>query len=232
MKTRAQLQMFTVLVAFLVAVPRQAHAETTNAPSLQQLVTFCVPGARLQVDDAGKPRALVSAADGVLDLTGAAKENPAPRDNVIGYWYTPTMDFLSRQKVKIASPDQAVGAVQLLHAIWHGPDFVKQKIYHARPFDGGWVVEVDHDFAHYPGMIQEIHPYELLVDGAHKLTGFRERCYHYSGSARVYTNTVISVYEREVHVNGGRDYPEVLEKALREAWEKEKGLPDKAKGKQ
>jgi hypothetical protein len=224
--------MFTVLVAFLVGVPGQAHAETTNAPSLEQLVTFCVPGCRLQVDDAGKPKALVSADGGVLDLAGATKETPAPRDNVVGYWYAPTMDFLSRQKVEVARPDQAVGAVQLLHAIRYGPDFVKEKIYQARPFEGGWVVGIDHDFTHYPGRIQEMHPYELLVDGAHKLTELRQRCYHYSGSAKIYTNTVISVYEKEVHRNGGRDYPEVLEKALRDAWEKEKDLPDKAKGKQ
>ena len=108
------------------------------------------------------------------------------------------------------------------HAIWHGPDFVKHKIYHAHPFDDGWVVEVEHDFTHYPEMVRAVHPYELLADGAHKLTQLRQRCYPYSGSARVYTNTVISLYEREIRLNGGRNYPEVLYRALRDAWDKEK----------
>jgi hypothetical protein len=64
-------------------------------------------------------------------------------------------------------------------------------------------------------------PYELLVDGAHRVAQMRERCYSFRGSATIYTNTVISVYEREKKIQGGIYYPEVLENELRKVWEQE-----------
>ena len=111
--------------------------------------------------------------------------------------------------------------IQLWHAFWRGPVFVQQKLYEARPFPGGWVVHVDHNFTEYPGNIQYIKPYELLVNGNHRLTQLRERCYQYLGSEAVYTNTVVSVYEREKKIRGGINYPEVLEKELQKAWKRE-----------
>jgi len=116
---------------------------------------------------------------------------------------------------------EATEAIRLLHLIWRGPRFARQKLYQAREFDGGWVVEVDHDFTHYPGSVQAVMPYELLVDDAHRVAQMRERCYFFRGSARTYTNTVISVYEREKKIQGGIYYPEVLEEELRKVWEQE-----------
>jgi hypothetical protein len=176
----------------------------------------------LQLDDAKKPQAIVSGTGESLDLAQAARENPEPSNNVAGYWFSPSMNFLSRQNIKVTTPQQAVGTVRLLHAIWRGPDFVKEKIYNARPIDGGWLVDVDHDFTNYPGNVFVIHPYELLLDSGHNVVQFRERCYDYVGSARVYTNTIISVYEREVKVDGGRNYPEKLFEELRKSWTREK----------
>ena len=42
------------------------------------------------------------------------------------------------------------------------------------------------------------------------------------GNASVYSNTVVSVYEREMKLNRGLNYPEVLEKELSNACENEK----------
>jgi hypothetical protein len=81
---------------------------------------------------------------------------------------------------------------------------------------------VEHDFTNYPGRIQAIHPYELVQERGDSVVQVRQRCYAYPGGVRTYTNTIISVYEREIKRNGGRDYPETLEKELREAWKREK----------
>jgi hypothetical protein len=212
---------FTLVTAAILAVHSQLFAETTNDFSVERLVSLSIPSCRLQMDDLGKPHAIVSAAGEVLNLTTAAQETPAPTNSVIGYWFSSSMNFLSRQNIKVTTHEQAEATIQLLHAIWRSPDFVKQKIYHAHPIDVGWLVEVEHDFTNYPGNVRVIHPYELLVDGGHNVVQLRERCYSYPGSALVYTNTVISVYEREIKLDGGRNYPEELFKELRNAWARE-----------
>ena len=50
----------------------------------------------------------------------------------------------------------------------------------------------------------------------------RETCLENRGSPSVYSNTVVSVYEREMKLNRGLNYPEVLDKELSKAWENEK----------
>ena len=221
MKNRKPVASSIFVAAILPAVLGQVVAETTNKIELQSLVRLYLPGCQFRLDGAGKPEALIAPTGEVLDLTVAARENPEPKE-ALGYWYSPTMEFLSRQKTTAATPQDAAGVIKLLHALWRGPDFVKQKIYNARRFDGGWVVEVDHDFTHYPGKIQAIHPYEILLDADQCGVQIRERCYWYRGSASVYSNTVHSVYERELKLNRGLNYPEVLEKELSKAWENEK----------
>ncbi len=200
----------------------RSEAAVTNDFSVGHLAHVYVPQCVIATNHAGTPKALVSPSGEVLDLLAAARENPMPSNNVAGYWFSPTMDFLSRQKVQVASPGQAVAVVQLLHAIWRGPDFVREKIYRARRIDLGWLIEVEHDFTNYPGNVFSIPPYELLVDTRHTVLQMRQRCYDYPGSVKVYTNTVSSVYEREIKANRGLNYPEALFKELREAWEREK----------
>ena len=80
------------------------------------------------MDAAGEPKALISSTGEVLKLATAAKDHPMPKKNVLGYWFSPTMSFLSRQKPKVTSPEEAVGVVQLLHALWRGPGFVDKKL--------------------------------------------------------------------------------------------------------
>ena len=221
MKTRKPVAAFLLVAAILAEGLGRVVAETTNTIALESLVRQYLPGCQFRLDGAGKPEALIAPTGEVLDLTAAARENPEPKE-ALGYWYSPTMEFLSRQKIKAATPQEAAGVIKLLHALWRGSDFVKQKIYNARRFDGGWVIEVDHDFTHYPGMIRAIHPYELLLDADQRGVQIRERCYWYRGSASVYSNTVHSVYERELKLNRGLNYPEVLEKELSKALENEK----------
>ena len=211
MKNGKPVVSFILVAVILPEVLGQVVAETPNKIELQSLVGLHLPGCHFRLDGAGKPEALIAPTGEVLDLTSAAQDNPEPKE-ALGYWYSPSMEFLSSQKIRAATPQEAVGVVKLLHALWRGPDFVQQKIYNARRFDGGWVVEVDHDFAHYPGKIQAIHPYELLMDADQRGVQIRERCYWYRGSASVYSNTVLSVYEREMKLNRGLNYPEVLEK--------------------
>ena len=221
MKNRKPVASSIFVAAILPAVLGQVVAETTNKIELQSLVRLYLPGCQFRLDGAGKPEALIAPTGEVLDLTAAARENPEPKE-ALGYWYSPTMEFLSRQKTTAATPQDAAGVIKLLHALWRGSDFVKQKIYNARRFDGGWVIEVDHDFTHYPGKIQAIRPYEILLDADQRGVQIRERCYWYRGSASVYSNTVHSVYEREIKLNRGLNYPEVLEKELSKGSENEK----------
>ena len=210
-----------LLVAGLFPVP----GEVSAAPSeISELVHSHLPACRLQTDAAGNPAALVSQSGEVLDLKAATQENPAPSNHVVGYWFSPSMDFLSRQYLQAPTSEAAADVVRLLHAIWRGPNFVQQKIYQARRVDLGWVVEVEHDFTNYPGRIQATHPYELLLDRGDTVVQLRQRCYAYPGSVRIYTNTIVSVYQREINRDGGLHYPEALEKALRQAWEREKKL--------
>jgi hypothetical protein len=210
------------VAAVLLAGSALLFAQATNPYDPRVLAQRYLPGCQLRIASSGKLDALVSATGEVLELATAARDHPQPTNSVVGYWFAPTMDFLSRQQPKAGTPQEAVGLVQLMHALWRGPAFVGQKLYHARAFDGGWVIKVDHDFTNYPSSVQDIMPYELLVDGTGKVLQFRQRCYAYRGSAQAYTNIVISVYQREIQRNGGRDYPEVLFKELDAAWEKEK----------
>jgi len=215
---------FFSLLTFVAIFPfgfLSLPAAGADKPDLKGLIQQYLPACRVRASESGNAQALVSGAGEALDLTKISKENPEPKA-APGYWYSPTMDFLSRQKVQANKAEQATGVIQLLHTLWRGPDFVQKKLYRARSFEGGWVVEVDHDFTNYPGSIQEIMPYELLVDHDHTLTQLRQRCYFYQGSASIYTNTVISVYEREKKIKGGIHYPEALEQELRNAWNKEK----------
>lgn len=222
MKNRRPVETFVLVAAILPAVLGQVVAASTNEIELQSLARQYVPGCQFRLDGAGEPEALLAPTGEVLELATAAGDQPQPTNGVVGYWFSPTMSFLSRQKIKAATPQAAADVIKLLHALWRGPGFVKQKIYSARQFDGGWEVEVDHDFTRYPGMIQAIHPFELLVDAGQRVVQVRQRCYYYRGSASVYSNTVLSVYEREIKLNRGLDYPEVLLKELSKAWEKEK----------
>jgi len=115
-----------------------------------------------------------------------------------------------------------VGVIQLLHVICHNPAFVNQRLYLASPFEGGWVVEVGQELTNSAGIVPVMPPYELLLDDSQRVTQIRERCYPYVGSARVYGNTLRSVYEREVKLNGGGNFQKVIEKELAQAWEAEK----------
>jgi len=193
----------------------------TNGIDLKQLAGQYLPGCSFKPPAAQKPRELVTATGETLDLLAALRENPEPRKGA-GYWLTPTMAFLGRQQIVAGTSNDAAGVIQLLHVICHGPDFVKQRIYRALPFEGGWVVEANPQATNRPGKVTALPPYELLVDAGQRVVQIRERCYPYSGSARVYDNTVRSVYEREMKLNGGRNYPAALEKELAKAWEAEK----------
>jgi hypothetical protein len=220
---RASLRNGSMLLAaaFLVTAA-ESPAGASNELALEVLISKYLPACHLELANDGDRKILKSESGEFLDLTVAAHENPNPRDDVIGYWYSPAMDFLGRQKIKAATADHAAGAVQLLHAIAQGPKFVQQKLYKAHQIPGGWIVEVDHDFTNYPSSVQEINPYELLIDSENRVSQFCQRCYAYCGSPKVYTNTVISVYQRELKRDGGRNYPERLYEELQSAWEREK----------
>ena len=116
--------------------------------------------------------------------------------------------------------------IKLLHLIWRGPEFVKQRMYEALPFEGGWVVQAGPGVTNLtkrPG--KEVLPmqlYELLLDDSQRVVRIQQRSYPYCGSARVYADTVRIVYEREMRLNGGVNYPQVIEKELAKAWELEK----------
>jgi hypothetical protein len=188
---------------------------------LRQLVQQCLPGARLLPDAPAAPRTLISASGDTLDLMSALLENPEPKKGA-GYWSTPTMKFLSRQHIAIASTNSAAGVIQLFHELTRGPSFVKQNIYHASAVDGGWVVEMEHDSAKNPEKAPALPPYELLVDASQRVVQVRERCYRFAGSPAVYDRTVRAVYDREMKLNGGINYQEMVEKELAKEWENEK----------
>jgi len=211
-----------LVAALLFAIPFRSDAGATNGIDLRQLVKQYLPGCTLQPDTAPQPRTLVSASGDALDLMAAARENPEPRKEP-GYWFTPTMAFLSRQQIDAGTSNNAAGVIQLLQVISRGAGFVKQNTYRALPFEGGWVVEVDRNLANQPGGVPAVPPYELLVDDSRHVVQIRERAYPYSGSARVYGNTVRSVYDREMNLNGGANYPAMVEQALAKAWATEKG---------
>lgn len=201
-------------------------AATTNGVELRQWVRQYLPDCKLQPDSAAKPRTLVSPTGEVLDLMAATRENPELRKGA-EYWKTTlTMNFLSRQRILAGNTNDATGVIKLLHVIWRGPDFVKQRMYEALPFEGGWVVEAKPGAANLtnrPGnAVLPMQPYELLLDDSLRVVKIQQRSYPYRGSARVYADTVRTVYEREMRLNGGVNYPQMIEKELAKAWELEK----------
>lgn len=226
-QTKPNMKNLALVAAILFAILFHCVAAPTNGTGptngieLKQLARQYLPGCAFKPPTAAKPRELVSATGETLDLLAALREKQEPRKSA-GYWLTPTMAFLSRQRIEAGTGNDAAGVVRLLHLICHGPEFVKLRIYRALPFEGGWVVEVDRQATNGPGIVPALPPYELLVDAGQRVAQIRERCYPYSGSARVYEATVRSVYEREMKLNGGRNYPAALEIALAKAWEAEK----------
>jgi hypothetical protein len=212
--------------AMLLAVQFRLAAAATNGVELRQWVRQYLPDCKLQPESAAKPRTLVSPTGQVLDLTAATRENPQLRKGS-EYWKTTlTMDFLSRQRIAAGTTNDAIGVIKLLHVIWRGPDFVKQRMYEALPFEGGWVVEAGPGAANptnRPGNVAlPMQPYELLLDDSQRVVRIQQRSYPYRGSARVYADTVRTVYEREMRLNGGVNYPQMIEKELAKAWELEK----------
>ncbi len=185
------------------------------------LVEKLLPDHRLRLDDQGTPVELVSPRSTELKLPASNETIPGPT----GYWFNPSIELLSNSRTQVSNSMQAAQLIQLLHALCHGPSFVRQKVYHPREIDGGWLVEVSHDFENYPGMIPIIRPYEILVDSDGRVTRLRQRQHAYLGSADVYSNTITTVYEREVLANRGINYPEVLDEELKRAWAREQGVP-------
>lgn len=209
---------FAVLSMFALA--DRTSAETTNDTSLQTLVSLYLPTCHLRLDDAKKPEAVVSATGEVLDL--ATQQSAQPSNHVVGYYFSPTMDFLSHQKIKASTSEQAVGVIQLLHAL-NGRSDIKKKTYSARPIDVGWLVEVNHDFHKYPANVFVIPPYELLLDSNHDVIQIKQRCYVYAGTAKVYTNTLISAYERELKNDSAQHFPgDLIRFEFPKAWRSEK----------
>ncbi len=205
--------------ALLLAFPLRSAPGATNGIELKQLVKQYLPGCALKPEKAARPRTLVSAAGDQVDLLAALREDPEPKKKKAGYWLTPTMTFLSKQRISLATTNDAVGVIQLFLMLTRGAEFVNEGTYNAIPFEGGWVVEAGRESAKSPVAVP---PYELLVDASQHVTQIRQRCYAFNGSARVYEDTVQAVYEREMKRNGGINYPQEVVKELAKAWEKEK----------
>lgn len=201
--------------------PAENPAPISGEVVTDELVKEYLPDYELRVDDQGTPVALVSPDSGELELPASNETIPGPT----GYWGNPAMEFLDDAKLEVSDRTDAAGLIQLLHALYHGPSFVRQKIYNPREIEGGWLVGVGHDFENYPGMIQFIHPYEILVDTDGRVSRLRQRQHPYRGSADVYSNTITTVYAREVQVNRGTNYPEVLTEELKQAWAREQDQP-------
>jgi len=198
-----------------------AHDATSEAgqdpETLEAWVRTCLPGYVLRRDDEGKHTAVVSPAGEILDLTDAGKYIKSQA--ITPYWSTHGMVFLSKRKLAASSAKDAARVVKLLHALSHGPTYVRKKIYRPRRIPSGWVVAVDHDFKRYPGMIRSVQPYELTVDTDERVVQLRQRIHTYRGSASVYTNTVMWIYERER--KDRRSYIRLLDEELWRAWERE-----------
>jgi len=221
MKIQTNMRSLALIAVISLSALFRSVAGGTSGVELRQLVQQCLPGARLLPDAPAAPRTLISASGDTLDLMSALLENPEPKKGA-GYWSTPTMKFFSRQHIAIATTNGAAGVIQLFHELTRGHSFVKQNIYRASAVDGGWVVEVEHDSLKYPEKATTVPPYELLVDASQRVTQVRERCYPFAGSPAVYDRTVRTVYNREVKLNGGINYEEMVEKELAKEREKEK----------
>jgi hypothetical protein len=191
--------------------------------TLNQLVTNQLPDCyfRTTAGCSANFYSLVNSGGNSVSVLAAHPEMPQPVTNAIGYWDSPIMNFLARQKIKTATADDAIHSVQLYLSLWQGTDYTRQKLCHARRFDDRWVVEVEHDFTNFPGQILAITPFELQVNVDSRIIQFRERCYDYLGSAAVYTNTLTTAYQREVKIRNGLGYPEAADRELRAAWKNE-----------
>jgi hypothetical protein len=192
----------------------------TNRVELKQLIGLCLPGARLLPEPPARAQSLLCGSNDLLNLMTALRENPEPRKGA-GYWSTPTMRYLSRQKITADSPERAVAVVKLLHALTRGTEFVNLNNYQAGAVEGGWVVEVVRISS--SGKPSGRPPYELVTDESQRVTELRERCYDYPGSRGVYEETVRRVYEEEIKRNDAADYEEALKKELAREWQAEKG---------
>jgi hypothetical protein len=194
---------------------------TTNLLNLKYLAKQYLTNCSFEPPEVKNPRAMVSTSGGTLDLAAARLELPEPK-KAGGYWVTPSMTFLSKQHIPAGASNDAAGVVQMLHVICHNTDFVKQRAYRALPVEGGWVVEVVPAATNSARNVPALPPYELVLDDSQHITQIRERCYPFSGSPRVYGNTLRAVYEREMKLNGGGNFSSVIEKELAKAMELEK----------
>jgi len=124
---------------------KEAGADAT----LDEWVRTYLPGCTLRHDDEGEPTTVVSPGGETLNLVDAAKHVETKED--IGYWSTYATRFLSGQELTVRSTEDATEAAKLLHALSHGPQFARQKIYKPRCIPNGWVVEIGHDSERHPG---------------------------------------------------------------------------------
>lgn len=168
--------------ALLLAGSFTSPAASTNELELAQLVSRYLPGSKLQPAPPAKPLALIAPSGDGLVLANAARENAETKKG-LGYWVTPTMAFLGRQRIAVGTPDDADGVIKLLHVLWRNPEFVKQKIYNAVPAEGGWIVEVGrvvtNQATQSSAVVQAMQPYELVTDATGHVTEIRERAYPY-----------------------------------------------------
>ena len=174
---------------------------------------------RVKRDARGLPDTITFADGTIVDADVAIRQISAED----GYWTSRLMQEVEKPSPTAKTHAEAKRLVRQLLEVSHGRRATAEKLLKATRFDGGWVVQVDHDFKNHPRSVMAVHPYELLVDEKGHLTRLRQRCYWYLGSADVYGGTVQTVYSREVKVNRGIHYPEVLSEELRIAWAKERG---------
>lgn len=215
------MRFLVALCVLLLSVSSAWSEKEAEVGDLRLLVKRCLPGCKVQIKE-GEVTALQPTKGDPLTLKVASKDHPMPKKDVYGYWFSPAMTFLAEQMPKVKNPKEAVAVVQLLHSLSQGQAFVQEKLYEAKAIKGGWIVIVDHDFAKKRTSVQQLPPYELLLGEDEKVTRFTQRSWQYLGSAKVYSETIRTVYEREVKRNGGLNYTEVLERELREAWGREK----------
>jgi hypothetical protein len=211
--------------ALLLAAAFGSSAAESKEIELTQLVSQYLPGCSFQPAPPAKPLAIFApAGDGVV-LATAARENGENKKG-LGYWVTPTMAFLGRQGIAVATTDDATGVIKLLHVIWRGPEFVKQKIYNAVAVEGGWVVKVGrletNPATQSRSVVQAMQPYELLTDASGRVTEIRERAYPYTGPAAHYGNILRSVYAREMQHDNGAHFATEVGKELAKAEKTEK----------
>ena len=211
------MKTFVLATAFLLAAAFCSPAAKTNDLELAQLVSQYLPGCTLQPAPPARPLALIAPSGDGLVLANAAREN-AENKKGLGYWVTPTMAFLGRQRIAVSTPADAAGVIKLVHVIWRGPEFVKQKIYNAIPVEGGWIVEVGRVVTNQATQLSTVaeamQPYELVTDSAGHVTEIRERTYPYTGPTARYGNILRTVYTREMQRDKGAHFASEVEKEL------------------